>query len=288
MSYPLILYHSGLSDGTLTATSTAAGYHADNVLTWTDPWNRWKAGGTGTINLTVDHGAGNTQTCDTLAITTHNLDACGGSLVVGQSDDGAAWTDGTILTSGDQMTRTYGRTVVLDVSGVSGMGSAHRYHRIQFNTTTVAVYAGAVALGRKLSLTEYLPAGFDPFALDVKAHAPYSRGGLPLPAAVESVKQIVKLKGPKGGLASAFSHDATHSKMGVTSPNWREFVEEVWSQGMHFWVGYDIGAQAYRQGWLAWTKRNDDLRSMVVTPSGTGSRRSIELDVLVYAEGMAA
>lgn len=287
MSYPLILYHDGLADGTLTATSTATGYSVNSIKTWTDPWLRWKAGGTGTINLTVDHGAGNTQALDTIAITVHNLHECGGSLVAGSSDDGAAWTDGTLLTSGSQMERTYGRTVILDASGISGMSSAHRYHRIQFNTTTSAVYCGAVAFGRKLSLTEYMEPGFDPFAADVKLSAPSSRTGNPLRACVESIKQAVAFKLPKGGMESSFFHNSTHDKMGRTSPNWEEFIREVWSQNGRFWFATSPGFMGYRQGWLAWTKPNDDLSARVVTPSGSGSRRDLKMDCCVFAEGLA-
>lgn len=288
MSYPLLLYRNALADGTLSATSTASGYHVDNLLTATDPWLRWKAGGTGTINVTIDHGGGNAQVVDTLALTVHNLDACGGSLKVGQSDDGAAWTDGTILASGNEMTRTYGRTVVLDVSGVSGMGSAHRYHRVQWNTSTTAPYVGAMCLGKKLALTEYMQHGFDPMALDVKLSAPSSRTGAPLRACVESIKQVVALKLPKGGMESAFFHNATHDKSGVASPNWAEFAREVWSQGGRFWFAFDAGHQAYRQGWLAWTKANDDSSARVVTPINSGSRRDWKFDVCVFAEGVAA
>ena len=176
---------------------------------------------------------------------------------------------------------------MLDVSGVSGMSSDHRYHRIQFNTTTVAPYVGAMCLGKKLALTEYMHGAFDPLALDVKLSAPSSRTGNPLPACVETIKQVVELRGPKGGMGSSFFHNSTHDKSGVASPNWPEFIREVWAQGGRFWFSLDQGKQAYRQGWLAWTKKDDDTSARVVNPSAYGSRRDWKFDCLVFAESMA-
>lgn len=281
MSYPSILYENALAVGTLTATSTASGYGVASLLT-RDPWLRWKAGGTGTINLVVDHTLALAQAVDTLAITTHNLHECGGTLLVGQSDDNITYTESTILTA-PQMIGSYGRTLFLDVSGVSGMGSAHRYHRIQFNATTSAVYVGCLALGRRLDLTEYMVKGFDPLAVDVKMNAPRSRVGSFLPACVESVKQTVTFVQNKSGMASTFYDNATFDKTGVATPNWQQFNRESWCQGYPFWFAFDHGAQAYRQGWLAWPKRDDDAVVTLTTPTVSG-RRTWKFDFNVYAE----
>lgn len=134
------LVGSYLSDlASVTATSTASGYDADNVVVL-DRTSKWVAGGTGTIDLRLD--LGSAQAVTAVCIANHN---------------GHLWTGGVLQRSSDDVTYT----TVVTFSGLADgedyyhtFGSqTYRYWRIRTTGSTSAMQVGIFYLGLETELT---------------------------------------------------------------------------------------------------------------------------------------
>lgn len=157
---PFLLFENILEDGTLAASSAAAGYPAANVLDWRKfTAARWKANSvTPPATLTVDLGSGNTASPDTLIIGGHNLASAGARFKVQGSTDNFS---GSIVDLFSSVTPTTNAD-----TAKTWTAAAYRYFRVYIDKAagdfSEAPQLGIVTLGRRYSLP-YLPGNFDPY-----------------------------------------------------------------------------------------------------------------------------
>lgn len=158
---PWLLTENIFEDGTLTESSEAAGFPAENALDWRKfTASRWKAGSTTPpLTLTVDLGSGNTASPDTLCLGGHNLKDAGARYKVQGSTDNFSSSTVDLFSSVTPATNVD--------AAKTWTAAAYRYFRIYIDKAsgdfTVAPQIGIVTLGRRYELP-YLPADFDPYS----------------------------------------------------------------------------------------------------------------------------
>lgn len=122
------------------ATSTASGYDADNVVVL-DRNSLWVAGGTGTIDLILD--LGSPKAVDTVCLANHN---------------GSGWSGTTVAHSADNVTYTTAITPSGLTTGSDYYGSfssqTKQYWRLRTTSATSAMQVGIFYLGLSTILTE--------------------------------------------------------------------------------------------------------------------------------------
>lgn len=171
MAAPIILYDNRLADGTVTATTTAAGYAAANIIDWR-AYTFWRSADTATQYLTVD--CGEALAADAVGIHGHNLFSVGATLAVECSSDDFA-TDvtvasaGALVTSDGPLLRTFA-------------AQTKRYWRIKITTLSAACYIAVAAIGARFTFSESIDGEFTPaaerFDSDVESSPGQMLGGV--------------------------------------------------------------------------------------------------------------
>ena len=185
---PVILFDNILTEGTLTATSTAPGYDVDNIMDYRS-YTKWKATGTGVQYLTWAMGAsspvrsqtgwyiklqnnallrqlsGGVDTADAVGIFNHNLGTIGATVLV-QYYGGGAWNTLDTLTPSDDdpILSTF-------TSSISGDW------RIKISGMSAAPEIGIIHLGVHLLFPWPPEAPVVPEEEGIKANTEYSGAG---------------------------------------------------------------------------------------------------------------
>lgn len=158
------------SGATVTASSTAAGFDPQNAATRTRS-QKWKAGGTTSVYLTMDCLSAVTPTG--VGIANANFSAMGTTLLR-SSTDNASWT--TILT----LSGLTGWPTVDDtqdfVAAIVG-ASARRYWRLEWASASSAPYLGVFYLGAMSELPNPDIAGYSETPIDISEESPGADGG---------------------------------------------------------------------------------------------------------------
>jgi len=193
---PVILYNNILNNDTLTATSTASGYHVDNLVDMRS-YTKWKATSNGTQNIDV-HASGSTflgyQTGGTLrlisggklklqfpagvppnaiGIYNHNLYSVGATVKVYYSHDGSSYTllYTFVPASNNAQLKTFA-------------GIAAAYWRVELSGMIAAPEIGILMLGIKLEFPWPPDSPVIPKREQLRLNAEYSDAGHLLGAVV--------------------------------------------------------------------------------------------------------
>ncbi len=140
---PVIFYNNVFDLGTITASTTASGYDADNVADWRT-YTYWKASAAPST-LTVD--CTSPQAADYALV---KVDA-GCTIKVYASTDNFSGSNVLVAS------RTVSAAGLYSILFAS---VSYRYWRLEFSTASPAV--SIAAIGARLTLPDYLPQGFDP------------------------------------------------------------------------------------------------------------------------------
>jgi len=143
MSAPLILFDNRLLDGTLTASTTAAGFNVHNVRDLR-PYTWWRAANTNACVILVDCGRARPASC--LGVTGHNFHSAGASILVQHSMDNATWTwafPEFVPSSNRALLRSFPE-------------SSARFWRLHIAATTVAPQAAVIMIGREMRFPRHV------------------------------------------------------------------------------------------------------------------------------------
>ena len=175
MTAPRLFYDSRLADGALVASTTAAGYAADNVLDWR-PYTWWKPTAL-PATLTVD--CAGPKAADYALVYGHDLATQGATIEVRGSADNFSGSD-VLVTS---VTPASNAPVLLQFTSVS-----YRYWRLRITGTTMPSLAIA-AIGARMELPGYLGLDFSPTSRRVVSVTNRNANGQPLGKIIEYTEQ---------------------------------------------------------------------------------------------------
>jgi hypothetical protein len=285
---PILLAHSILDDGTVTASTTASGHHAENMKDRM-LFTKWRSDGSATQVIDIDMGAGNTAACTALAMSGHNFRSqTVGGMTVYQSADGSSYTAVGAISPAWLTAATNDRTFMFHWGTAGGSGgsaytvSANRYWRVTMNGCDAAIEIGALALGVAVEFPEYMALGYDPLSLSLKSKQARSRDGSFLGSVVEHVSQRIELKFSDNGLVSTSFFGATGDG------SWDQFLRTVWSHGKPFWfsptLGYDGTVGSFGNGHYCFPSASEKHGSGYIT----GTQRNLKFGFDTLCEGMSA
>ena len=179
MAAPRIYYDSRFEDGALAASTTAAGYAADNVRDWR-PYTWWKPTAL-PATLTVD--CGSATAADYALVYGHDLATQGTTLEVRGSTDNFSASNVLVAS----VTPTTDAPILLHFTAVS-----YRYWRLRITGSTMPSLAIA-AIGSRMELPGYLGLDFDPTTRRVVAQSNRNADGQPLGKIIEYTEQRRRL-----------------------------------------------------------------------------------------------
>lgn len=175
MTAPRIFYDSRFADGGLVASSTASGYHADNLTDWR-PYTWWKPTA---LPATVTVDCGSAKAADYWFVYGHDLASQGATIELRGSTDNFGVSNVLV----DSLTPSTDRPFVRTFAQAS-----YRYWRLRITGTTMPSIAIAAA-GLKLELPGYLALDFDPVARRMVGQTNRNERGQPLGKIVDFVER---------------------------------------------------------------------------------------------------
>jgi len=172
MQAPKILYTNilNVTTATLSVTTAAVGYDAQNVNDWRTH-TFWRGSAATALNFTLDLGAGGDRAANCIGICAHNLYSANYKLTVQNSTNGTTWTDrlaSAQATSDDVLMSTFAETTA-------------RYWRVALNTTagtTAAPTIAVMALGTSLEFPRAAQIGASPINVSVVSKSNRSQTGI--------------------------------------------------------------------------------------------------------------
>ena len=176
MSAPRFYFNSRLDDGALVASTSAAGYAADNLLDWR-PYTWWQPTAL-PATLTVD--CGSAKAADYALVYAHTLGTDGCTLEVRGSTDNFSASNVLV----DTVTPTSDAPILRHFAAVS-----YRYWRLRITGAATMPSLAIAAIGSRFELPGYLGLGFDPTARDVVAQSNVNANGQPLGKVIEYTRQ---------------------------------------------------------------------------------------------------
>jgi len=145
------------SDGTITASTEAEGYAAENMGDWR-PFTWWQPTATGDSWARVSFASA--RSVDYFAVAAHNLSSSGSTIKLQYSTDGGSnWSDATAAAGGAQ-----DRVISATFDAIAAAD-----WRVLVNNPSTIASVGIAAFGTKLDLTKAPKAGYSPAALSRRA-----------------------------------------------------------------------------------------------------------------------
>lgn len=163
---PRIIYLNKGDGATITASTEASGFDADNLVDWRQDL-AWK--GTGTSEQWLKFDAGAPVSAQALVIFGHDLNTQAAADIVleGSDDDGSYDPVVSAFTPSDD------KLIVKYFASVS-----YQYWKLTIPTGyTAAPTIQNLFVGNYLEMERYIRTGFDPNKYSIKMTAPISRGG---------------------------------------------------------------------------------------------------------------